>query len=106
MTDGVRGHGRHFIIAWIRQQRRPSMPWQEVSIVDQRREFVRLAMQTEANRRELCRRFGIHPDTGYKWLARRAAGDQELCNRSRRPRSSPARSTATTEAFVLKVRDA
>jgi hypothetical protein len=37
------------------------MPWQEVSIVDQRREFVRLAMQEGVNRRELCRRFGIHP---------------------------------------------
>ena len=32
------------------------MPWQEVSIVDQRREFVQLAMQEGANRRELCRR--------------------------------------------------
>ena len=29
------------------------MPWQEVSIVDQRREFVRLAMQTKANRHAL-----------------------------------------------------
>ena len=36
--------------------------------MDQRREFVRLAKQEDANRRELCRRFGIHPDTGYKWL--------------------------------------
>ena len=35
------------------------MPWREVSVVDQRREFVRLAMQEGANRRELCRRFGI-----------------------------------------------
>jgi transposase-like protein len=41
--------------------REASMPWQEVSIVDQRREFVRLAMQEGVNRRELCRRFGIHP---------------------------------------------
>ena len=46
------------------------MPWREVSVMDQRREFVRLAMQEGANRRELCRRFGIHPDTGYKWLSR------------------------------------
>jgi hypothetical protein len=36
------------------------MPWQQVSIMDQRREFVRLAMQEEVNRRKL-RRFGIHP---------------------------------------------
>ena len=53
------------------------MPWREVSVMDERREFVRLAMQEGANRRELCRRFGIHPDTGYKWLGRWAA-DEEL----------------------------
>jgi hypothetical protein len=33
-----------------------SMPWIEVSVMDQRGEFVRLAMQEGANRRELCRR--------------------------------------------------
>jgi hypothetical protein len=32
------------------------MPWCEVSVMDQRREFVRLPMQEGANRRELCRR--------------------------------------------------
>ena len=74
--------------------------------MDQRREFVRLAKQEGANRRELCRRFGIHPDTGYKWLARWVGGDRDLCDRSRRPHSSPARSDATMEALVLKVRDA
>ena len=37
------------------------MPWREVSIMDERREFIWLAMQEGANRRELCRRFGIHP---------------------------------------------
>jgi len=68
------------------------MPWQEASIVDQRREFVRLAMQEGANRRELCRRFGIHPDTGYKWLDRWTSGEEELRDHSRRPHSSPRRS--------------
>src|SRR5689334_23243461 len=66
------------------------MPWSEVSIMDQRREFVRLAMQEGANRRELCRRFGIHPDTGYKWLGRWES-DGELADRSRRPHSIPIR---------------
>jgi transposase-like protein len=47
-----------------------SMPWQEVSMSETRLEFVRLAQQEGANRRELCRRFGIHPATGYKWLSR------------------------------------
>jgi transposase InsO family protein len=81
------------------------MPWSEVSIVDQRREFVRLAMQEGANRRELCRRFGIHPDTGYKWLSRWES-DGELADRSRRPHASPMRTDRAVEALVLAVRDA
>jgi transposase InsO family protein len=81
------------------------MPWREVSIMDQRREFVRLAMQEGTNRRELCRRFGIHPDTGYKWLDRWAT-DEELADRSRRPHSSPRQTDRTTEERVLAVRDA
>ena len=72
----------------------------------ERREFGRLALQEGANRRELCRRFGIHPDTGYKWLGRWADGDRELGDRSRRPHASPARSDAGVEAAVLAVRDA
>jgi len=81
------------------------MPWNEVSVMDQRREFVRLALQDGANRRELCRRFAISPAVGYKWLARWQAGDQELANRSRRPHVMPKRSEALTEARVLAVRD-
>jgi len=85
--------------------REASMPWREVSKMDERREFVRLAMQDGTNRRELCRRFGIHPDTGYKWIGR-AAADAELADRSRRPHSSPTRTEATIEACVLAWRDA
>jgi len=81
------------------------MPWNEVSVMDQRREFVRLALQEGVNRRELCRRFGISPDVGYKWLARTAAGDDELADRSRRPHTSPRHSDGATEARVLAVRD-
>lgn len=80
------------------------MPWNEVSIVDQRREFVRLATQEGANRRELCRRFGIHPDTAYKWIGRWVA-DGELADRSRRPNTSPAQTTGAIEAAVLCVRE-
>jgi transposase InsO family protein len=81
------------------------MPWSEVSVVDQRREFVRLALQEGANRRELCRRFGISPDVGYKWLRRWRTGDRELADRSRRPKTMPRRSDATVEAQVVAVRD-
>jgi transposase InsO family protein len=81
------------------------MPWREVSAMDERREFVRLAMQEGVNRRELCRRFGISPEVGYKWLARWQAGDREMADRSRRPHVSPGRSEAEIEARVLAVRD-
>jgi len=82
------------------------MPWLEVSIVDQRREFVALASLEGSNRRELCRRFGIGAQTGYKWLARAAAEGAELSDRSRRPHTSPLRSADALEASVLAVRDA
>jgi putative transposase len=82
------------------------MPWRETSILDERREFVRLALQDGANRRELCRRFGVSPDAGYRWLARWKTGDGELADRSSRPASSPRRSEAEVEAKVLAVREA
>ena len=82
------------------------MPWNEVSVMDQRREFVRLASVEGANRRELCRRFGISAGTGYKWLLRSAAGEMGLADRSRRPLTSPKRSAANVEAAILAIRDA
>lgn len=82
------------------------MPWKEVSAVDQRREFVRLALLEGSNRRELCRRFGISPETGYQYLRRYATGDRALEDRSRRPLSSPLRTADVMESAVLAVRDA
>jgi transposase InsO family protein len=82
------------------------MPWKEVCAMDQRIEFVRLAEQEGANRRELCRRFGISPQTGYKWLQRSAAGgDGWAATLSRRPHESPGRVADVLEAAVLRVRD-
>ena len=82
------------------------MPWREVSVMEQRGELVKLALQEGVNRRELFRRFGVSATVAYKWLERFAAGDVELADRSRRPHGSPARSAAAIEAAVLKVRDA
>jgi len=81
------------------------MPWREVSKMEERREFVRLASLEGANLRELCRRFGIHPDTGYKWLKRWRAGEV-LAERSRRPHESPSRTVAEMEERILAIRDA
>src|SRR3954451_13995091 len=92
-------------MGWNGRFGRPSMPWNEVSVMDQRREFVRLALQEGANRREFGRRFGISPHVGYKWLRRWQAGDHELADQLRRPKSLPKRSVDEVEARVLAVRD-
>ena len=47
-----------------------------------REEFVQLALQAGVNRRELCRRFGIAPKTGYKWLMRYARAGASSCRGS------------------------
>jgi transposase InsO family protein len=74
--------------------------------MEQREEFVRLALVEGANRRALCRRFGISPAVGYKWIERFKAGDRTLADRSRRPHGSPARSADEAEAAVVAVRAA
>jgi len=82
------------------------MPWREVSTVGMRLEFVTLASAEGANKRELCRRFGISPQTGYKWLERyEREGTDGLADRSRRPHHSPRHSPPDQEAAVLALRD-
>jgi transposase-like protein len=76
------------------------LPWSQITVVDQREEFVRLARQPEANISELCRRFGISRKTGYKWLGR-----ESLEDRSRRPLNSPRRAQEAVEAKVVQLRD-
>jgi transposase-like protein len=82
------------------------MPWREISAVDLREEFVVLARADGANVRELCRRFGVSPTTGYKWLERhRGEGRDGLLDRSRRPQMSPERTAAAMEERILRLRD-
>jgi transposase InsO family protein len=70
-----------------------------------RHEFVQLALQDGANRRELCRRFGISPQTGYKWLARFDADKNVgLHEHSRRPDTSPRKTDPSVEAAVVDMR--
>lgn len=81
------------------------MPWKEVSLMSQRREFVALASSENANLRELCRRFKISHTTGYKWLKRyQAEGDQGLHDRSRRPHHSPTKTAVDKEQLIVDLR--
>jgi transposase InsO family protein len=81
------------------------MPWKVSSPVSERLEFVCLAAQEQANLRQLCRRFGISPTTGYKWKQRfQLQGAAGLQEQSRRPHHSPARSGPVVEQAVLELR--
>ena len=81
------------------------MPWPVKELLSVRLEFVTLADQPGANIRQLCRRFGVSPTAGYKWLERyRAAGAEGLRDRSRRPRRSPLQTQATVEELVVQLR--
>jgi transposase InsO family protein len=72
-----------------------------------RLEFVTLAQAPGANMRALCRAYGISPKTGYKLLARfKESGAEGLQDRSRRPLSSPTRSSERLEADVVALHDA
>ena len=74
--------------------------------MSRRVEFMTLFSRDDANRRELCRRFGISPTLGYRLLARyRREGVVGLADRSRRPQRSPERTLEAMEAAVLTVRD-
>lgn len=81
------------------------MPWKESSRMSVREEFVVLATVAGANVRELCRRFGVSPKAGYKWLARyRESGREGLADRSRRPRGSPSVTSAGMVELIVSLR--
>lgn len=70
-----------------------------------RQEFVLLASQQQANRRALCRHFGISSATAYKWLTRfQKEGMPGLADRSRRPHRSPRKTATVIEDAVLDLR--
>lgn len=100
---GVRGHGGHFSASQFR--RKAIMPWDTRDAMSLKEEFVALARQPGSNKRELCRRFGISPQTAYKWLNRYATlGHSGLQDKSRKPATSPKLTTPALEAQVIALR--
>lgn len=81
------------------------MPWSTRDAMSLKEEFVSLARQEGANKRELCRRFGISAQTGYKWLARyEQLGSSGLSDLSRRPQSSPVATPESMQKAVVALR--
>lgn len=82
------------------------MTWDSKDTMELRLEFVKFATQEGANRRALCRQYGISAKTGYKWIRRFEQGDTALANRCRRPVRSPSRTASEVETRVIELRRA
>src|SRR5438067_2463881 len=81
------------------------MPWQEVTPMEQRLDFIRDYETELFTMTELAAQYGISRKTGYKWLERYAAeGAVGLQDRSRRPHASPQATDADLVAALIAVR--
>jgi len=81
------------------------MPFQSRSVMSSRKEFIEQVLRGEINMRRLCRRYGVSPTTGYKWLNRWEEGDESLADRSRRPLKSPMKTREEIEGLILDIRE-
>jgi transposase InsO family protein len=82
------------------------MPWEVRTVMDRKREMVLLASQPGANIAAIARAFHVQRSVVYKWLRRyKEGGEGGLREASRRPSSSPGRTSAEVEKAILRVRD-
>jgi transposase InsO family protein len=82
------------------------MPWKVSGAVDERIRFVLDYERGLYAMTELCARYGISRQNGYKWLKRyRSGGIEALKDQSRAPHSCPHRMDATTVAVLLQARE-
>lgn len=82
------------------------MPWQTSDVVDQRLRFIAAHAQGLYSHTELCTRFGVSRQTGYKWLERyRSEGVDGLKDRSHTPASCPHRMSEEVEKLLLEARE-
>ena len=73
--------------------------------MSEKKDFISLALEDEKSFSDLCKDFGISRECGYKWLRRyREYGLEGLNEKSRKPRTSPSKTSSEVEAEVLSVR--
>ena len=81
------------------------MPWTETSALQERIRFVKGYQSGLYHMTELCARFGVSRQTGYKWLSRyREQGALGLEDRSRAPRYCPHRMSQAAERAIVATR--
>lgn len=81
------------------------MPWEKVTEMSLKLEFIRFALLKHEPFKVLCSRFKISPKTGYKLLHRyHKDGEDGLLEKSRRPKVNPNKTTTQIESKILNLR--
>jgi transposase len=70
------------------------MPWKETCAMDERTEMLSEYRKGEVSVAEICRRCGVSPKTGYKWIVRyESEGFAYRCGQT--PAERPSRTDAS-----------
>lgn len=81
------------------------MPWNEVTCMDQKMEFVADVLRDTLSMSEVCRRYGISRQTGYTLFERyQEEGAAGLEERSRRPKNCPHQTPDEIEQMIVEAR--
>lgn len=85
----------------------PTMPWEGVTVSQQRKNFIRDYLAGLYTKVELAEFFSISRKTAYKWISRFVEhGEQGLVELSRRPHSCPWQTEAAITQEILSLRKA
>lgn len=83
------------------------MPWKETDPMTERLQFIAAYLHQVSSMTELCERFGIRRNTGYKWVRRSTTeGLAGLQEKSRAPHRCPHRRSEAVEAALLEAKRA
>jgi transposase InsO family protein len=83
------------------------MPWKETDPMTERLQFIAAYLNQVYSMTELCQRFGIRRNTGYKWVRRYPTeGLAGLQEKSRAPHRCPHRMSEAVEAALLEAKRA
>jgi len=81
------------------------MPWEEVTVMSQRKQFINEAELKETSFTALCKHYQISVKTGYKWLKRyREQGIVGLKDLTRRPHNIPNCTDSNIVKMILSLR--
>lgn len=81
------------------------MPWKTNGLVGERMGFVLEAIRARQTMKQLCQKYGISRQVGYKWVQRfKARGRRGLRDQKRRPLESPGRLSPLWQGRIRQAR--